>query len=218
VPERPEILSTARPSATRLWGFLCLVGGALLAGLGATRDWAVVGFPGDATGTLDGSVKGTDVWEGKVVLAAAVLALVVLVAARLVRATETRRILAFGIATLGALVLALALSVAVRADARFGGAEGLDDVAANLAKQLDQDPAAIRAQLEQRFDEQLRVDQGSGIWLTLAGGLLIDVGGAVTLAWARRAGGGSEASAASRRSEAPPGGPADPGETPADPA
>jgi len=215
VPERPEILSTARPSATRLWGFLCLVAGALLAGLGATRDWAVIGFPSDTKGTLDVPVRGTDVWEGKVVLASAVVTLVVMLAARVVRSTETRRILAFGIATLGALVLALALSVAIRADARFGGAEGLDDVAANLAKQLDQDPAAIRSQLEQQFGKQLRVDLGSGVWVAVAGGVLIDIGGALTLAWVRRIAGGSEASGASRRSEAPPGGPADPGETPA---
>lgn len=188
MPERPEILSTARPSATRLWGFLCLVAGALLAGLGATRDWAVIGFPGDTKGVADVSVKGTDVWEGKVVLAAAVVALVVMLVVRLVRSTETRRILAFGIATLGALVLALALSVAVRTDARFGGAEGLDDMAANLAKQLGEDPAAVRTQLEQQFGKQLRVDLGSGVWVAAAGGVLIDVGGALTLAWVRRRG------------------------------
>ena len=216
MPERPEILSTVRPSATRLWGFLCLVAGALLAGLGTTLDWAVVGFPEDRSGALDVAVKGTDVWEGKVALAAAVLTLVVMLAIRLVLATETRRTLAFGIATLGALVLALSLSVAIRADARFGGAEGLDEVAANLADQLGEDPEAIRAQLEAEFADQLQVDLGIGVWVTAAGGILIDVAGGLNLAWVRRTAGGSEASGASRRSEAPPRGPAGPGETPAD--
>ena len=215
MPERPEILSTARPSATRLWGFLCLVVGALLAGLGATRDWAVLGFPGGAPGSPEAPVRGTDVWEGKVVLGAAVLALVVMLAVRVVRGTQRRRLLAFGIATLGAFVLALALSVAIRADARFGGSEGLDEMAANLADQLGEDPQAIRAQLEEQFADQLRVELGAGVWGAAAGGILIDVGGAVTLAWVRRTAGGSEASEASRRSEAPPGGPADPGEAPA---
>lgn len=186
MPERPELLSTARPSATRLWGFLCLAAGALLAGLGATRDWAVVGFPGDVRGALDVPVKGTDVWEGKVVLAAAVLALSVMLAVRLVRGSQTRRLLAFGIATLGALVVALALSVAVRADARFGGSEGLDDMAVNLSKPLGADPAAVRSQLEQQFGLGLRVDLGPGVWLAGAGGVLIDIGGALTLAWVRR--------------------------------
>ena len=212
MPERPEIWSTARPSALRLWGFLSLVTGALLAGLGATRDWAVIGFPGDPEGALDVPVRGTDVWEGKVVLAAAVLALAVMLAIRVVRSTQTRRILAFGIAMLGALVLALALSIAIRTEARFGGSGGLDDVAANLADQWNEDPAAIRAQLEEQFADQLRVDLGLGVWVAAAGGILIDVGGALSLAWVRRIAGGSEASAASRRSEAPPGGPADPGD------
>ena len=212
MPERPEILSTARPSATRLWGFLCLVAGALLTGGGATLDWAVVGFPGDRNGALDVAVKGTDVWEGKVVLAAAVLTLVVMLATRLVSRTETRRVLAFGIAILGALVLGLALSTSIRADARFGGSEGLDEVASNLADQLGEDPAAIRAQLEQEFANQLQVELGIGVWVTAAGGILIDVGGALSLAWVRRRAGRSEVS------EAPPGGPVDPGDTRADPA
>ena len=216
MPERPEILSTARPSATRLWGFLCLVAGALLAGLGATLDWAVVGFPEDPSGALDVAVKGTDVWEGKVVIVAGVLALLVMLAARLVLRTQARRILAFGIATLGALVLALALSVAIRPDPRFGSSEGLDEIATNLADQLGEDPQAIRAQLEQEFADQIQVDLGIGVWVAAAGGIPIDIGGALSLAWVRRTAGGSEASEASRRSEAPPGGPADPGETPAD--
>jgi hypothetical protein len=186
VPERPEIASTARPSATRLWGFSCLVAGALLAGYGATVDWALLGFPADQAGALDVAVKGTDVWEGKVVLAAAVLALVAVLAIRLVLSTETRRILGFGIATLGALVLALALSVSIRVDARFGGSEGLDEVAANLSAQLGEDPGAIRAQLEQEFAAQLQVELGTGVWVAAAGGILINVGGTLSLAWVRR--------------------------------
>jgi hypothetical protein len=101
VPERPEILSTARPSAIRLWGFLFLVAGAIVTGLGAVLDWAILGFPGDEQGTLDVAVKGVDVWEGKVVLASAALALVGMLAMRLVERTGTRRAIAFGIATLG---------------------------------------------------------------------------------------------------------------------
>lgn len=187
MPERPELLSTARPSALRLWGFLILVVGALLAGWGALSDWATVGFPGDTAGTLDVAVKGTDVWEGVVVLVAALASLVGLLALRLVRGPAARRVIAFGLATLGALVIALALSVAIRADARFGGAEGLDEVAANLAARLDEPVGAVRAQLEQQFRSQLVVDLGVGVWLAVAGGVLIDVGGALNLAWVQQA-------------------------------
>lgn len=207
----PEILSTSRPSPLRLWGFVCVALGALLAGLGAVRDWAVVGFPGDLTGQLDVPIKGTDAWEGKVVLAGAALALIVLIAIRLSRSPRARRTGALAIVTFGALALALALSVAIRPTIRFGGTHGLDELAANLATQLDQDEAAIRAQLDQQFGDHLRVDLGTGVWLAMAGGLLTAVGGSLSRAWVRRAAGGYEASEASRMSEAPPGGPADPG-------
>ncbi len=213
----PEIWSTSRPSPLRLWGFASVALGALLAGLGAVRDWAVVGFPGDVNGQLDVPIKGTDVWEGKVVLAAAALALIVLIAMRLTRSSRARRTGALAIVTLGALALALALSVAIRPTTRFGGTQGLDELAANLAQQLDQDEAAIRAQLAQQFGNNLRVDLSPGLWLTTAGGILTALGGALSQAWARRAAGGYEASEASRMSEAPPGGPADPGGAPSDP-
>lgn len=197
MPERPEILSTARPSAVRLWGFACLVGGALLAGVGALLTWATVGFPGDERGTLDVAVKGVDVWEGTVVLAVAVLALVGMLTMRLASGTEARRAIAFAIATLGALVMALALSVAIRADARFGGPEGLDDVAASLAERLGQDPAAVRTELERQFGDQIRVDLGPGVPVAIAGGLLIDAGGALSLLWVKeRAGSAAEGGAA----------------------
>ena len=186
VPERPEILSTARPGAVRLWGFLFLVAGAVVAGLGALMDWATLGFPGDERSALDVAVKGVDVWEGKVVLASAVLALVAMVAMRLARGTEARRVLAFGIATLGALVIAVALSVAIRADARLGGSEGLDEIAGGLAEQLGEDPAAVRTQLEEQYGEQLRVDLGPGVWVAVVGGVLIDVGGALGLLWVKQ--------------------------------
>ncbi|HSD48995.1 MAG TPA: hypothetical protein VLE71_04105 [Actinomycetota bacterium] len=186
MPERPEILSTARPTAIRLWGFLLLVVGAVVAGLAALMDWATLGFPGDERGALDVAVKGVDVWEGKVVLASAVLALVGMIAMRLAGGTRARRALAFGIATLGALVIAVALSVAIRADARLGGSEGLDELTGGLAARLGEDPAAVRAQLEQQYGEQLRVDLGPGVAVAVVGGVLIDVGGALGLLWVKQ--------------------------------
>jgi hypothetical protein len=185
MPERPELLSTATPTPLRLWGFLVLAAGALLAGLGAVMDWAIVGFPDDPSGHLDVAIKGVDVWEGTIVLAAAVLALVGQIALRATRGRERRRAVAFGLASLGALILAIALSVAVRADARFGGSEGLDELAAGLAEQLDEPVDAVRAQLEERFAEQITVDLGPGVWVAALGGVLVDLGGALNLAWVR---------------------------------
>lgn len=186
MPERPELLSTSRPTSLRLWGFVVLALGALAAGLGALMDWAIVGFPSDASGRLDVAIKGTDVWEGKVVLGAAVLALVGQLVLRTIRGKGSRRAVAFGLASLGALILAIALSVAVRTDARFGGSAGLDEMAANLADQLDQPMETIRAQLEEQFADQITVDLGAGVWVAALGGILVDVGGALNLAWVRR--------------------------------
>jgi hypothetical protein len=208
----PEALSTARPTPLRLWGFTVTAAGALVAGIGSLLDWAVLGFPNDPSGSLDVPVKGVDLWEGMVVLAAAILALILTALVRLVRGTDARRALAFGVVTLGALAMALALSVAMRADARFAGDEGLDQVVAALSPRLDLPPDVVRAQLQEEIARNLEVELGPGVWLTIAGALLVVVGGSLTLAWAGGTGRGSEASGASRRSEAPPAGPAGPGD------
>jgi hypothetical protein len=63
----------------------------VIAGVGATREWAAVGFVADAQRAADISVQGTDVWEGKVVLFAAVAALLVLLAMRTSGSATTRR-------------------------------------------------------------------------------------------------------------------------------
>lgn len=153
----PEALSTARPTPLRLWGFLLTATGGALAGIGAVLDWAVVGFPSDAQRALDVPVKGIDVWEGKVVLAAALLALVGTVAMRLTTGRRAPRSLAVAVVVLGTLAAALALSVALRPEARLGGGEQLDE----------------------------RVELGLGVWLSAAGGILVAGGGSLGLSWAR---------------------------------
>lgn len=87
-----EILSTARPTALRLAGFVALAGGGLLLGLGALLDWVVLSFPAeiDPSGITAAPVRGVDVWEGKVVLGAAIVILVGTIATRLVASTASR--------------------------------------------------------------------------------------------------------------------------------
>ncbi len=77
-----EIRSTARPSMLRLVGFLVIVLGSAAAGIGATREWVQIGFAADTQGAADVSVYGTDVWEGKVILLAAGVALVATIVMR----------------------------------------------------------------------------------------------------------------------------------------
>ncbi len=183
MPERPEALSTSRPSALRLWGFLTVVVGAALAGLGALSTWAVIGFEGDTTGAADVASKGVDTWEGVVVLACAVGALIAIVVLRLVGSTSAKRALAASILVLGIVSCLSALSLAARAEDRLGG---FNLSAERLAEQLDRPVAEVRAELERQFGDVTRFDLATGVWLAVAGGALITVGGVLALVWAGR--------------------------------
>lgn len=182
----PEILSTARPTRLRLAGFLCLAWGAVLAGIGATREWAVVGFPGDERGAVDVSWKGMDAWEGKVVLFCAVVALLALLAIRLTRAAGARRALAILLVALGLACAILPIMDGVRARDRFGGRNGVDRMAEVLAVELELPEDVVREQLADQFDLQLRVVVGPGLWLSAIGGVLLVAGGALSLLWIRQ--------------------------------
>lgn len=179
-----EALSTTPPTPLRFAGFLALAAGALAAGFGATRDWALVGFPQDESGATDVPFRGTDVWEGKAVLLVAVAALVVMLALRLVQATSTRRALAVLLLAFGLAAVALPLADAFRATERFGGGEGLDRIAAGLASELELPEDVVRVQLQEQFGAALRVDVRPGLWVSAIGGLLLAAGGALSLAWA----------------------------------
>lgn len=180
-----ELLSSARTTRLRLLGFLVLVGGSALAGVGATRLWATIGFVADTEGAADVAVYGTDVWEGKVVLLIAGLALVAMIVMRVTKSGALRRTLGVALVLLGLVCVALPLVAAIRADDRFGGAEGLDRMAQILSARLGLPEDVIREQLAEQFERDLRVEVGAGLWLSIGGGVLIATGGALGFAWAR---------------------------------
>jgi hypothetical protein len=181
----PEILSTARPSRLRLLGFLCLVAGALLAGLGAALTWATVGFPNDAAHVADVAVKGVDVWEGIVVLAIAAAALVALIVMRVLASAVVRAVLSVGLAVGGLVVAGIAIIDLTTARDRFGGGGELDRIATKMAVLLGQPVDAVRSLLQKNFGAALRVEIGPGPWMALAGGVLLVIAGALSLAWTR---------------------------------
>lgn len=187
-----EIASAARPTGLRVAGFVCAALGAVLAGVGATREWVAVGFTADTEHAADLSVHGIDVWEGKVVLFAAAAALLVLLAMRVSGSPGTRRGLAIVLIVLGGLCIALPVLDAVRARDRFAGDEGLDRFVASLSVKLGLPKAVIREQLSEQLDKELRVEVSPGLWLTASGGVLLVAGGALSVA---RSGRGSAASA-----------------------
>jgi tryptophan-associated transmembrane protein len=180
-----EILSTARPSRLRLLGFLTLVVGALLVGLGATLTWATVGFPNDTRHLADVAFKGIDVWEGVVALVIAAAALVALIVMRVARSSVVRLGIAVALAIGGLVVAGLAVLDLATAPDRFGGSGQLDQIARKMATFLGQPVGTIRALLEKNVAAALRVDVGSGLWMTLAGGLLLVVAGVLSFLWAR---------------------------------
>jgi hypothetical protein len=186
-----ELLSTTRPTTTRLLGFLCLAAGAVLAGIGATREWAAIGFPGDLEHAADAPLHGTDVWEGKVVLLGAALALVAMLAMRLTRSSGVRRALAVCLIAIGVAITAIAGVSALRAEDRFGEASGADRYATWLAAQLGLPEDVVREQFDRELEAALRVDVEPGVWLSVAGGVLLVVGGALSLAWVRQREAGS---------------------------
>ncbi|HEX6231021.1 MAG TPA: hypothetical protein VF029_04865 [Actinomycetota bacterium] len=181
-----ELLSTARPTPLRLAGFLLLAGGAVAAGIGATREWAIVGFPQDEAGAADVPFRGTDVWEGKAVLLVAVAALVCLLALRLAQRASTRKALAVLLIAFGLAVATLPAIDALRSTDRFGGGEGLDRMVSVFAARLELPEEVVRQQLEAQHGAALRVDVAAGLWLSATGGLLLILGGALSLAWASR--------------------------------
>lgn len=180
------ITSTGRPTALRLAGTACVALGAVVAGVGATREWAVIGFTADVERAADVSLHGIDVWEGKVVLFAAIAALLVMLAMRISGSPGTRRGLAILLVVLGALCVALPVADAVRAKDRFGGVEGVDRLARTLSVQLGLPEEVVRERLADLLDEDLRVEISPGLWVTVAGGILLVAGGVLGLAWARR--------------------------------
>jgi hypothetical protein len=167
-------------------GFVCVALGAVLAGVGPTREWVALGFTADTEHAADLSVHGIDVWEGKVVLFAAAAALLVLLAMRISGSPGTRRGLAIVLIVLGGSCIALPVVDAVRARDRFAGGDGLDRFVASLSVRLGLPEDVIREQLSAELDKELRVEVSPGLWLTAAGGVLLVVGGGLGLAWSRR--------------------------------
>jgi hypothetical protein len=179
-----EALSVSRPDPLRLAGFACTAIGALLIGLGATRDWATLHVPG-ITGIPIPPFKGVDVWEGKATLFACITILVLVIVSRLLAGRTAARAVAVIIVALGLGAAALAASDVARADARFGADDGLERIARSVSDQLGLPFEDVLAQLD-RVAPKLEVRAASGTYVTIVGGVLAAIGGILGFAWASR--------------------------------
>jgi hypothetical protein len=161
-----EITSTARPTGLRLAGTACVALGAIAAGVGATREWAAIGFTADVEHAADVSVHGIDVWEGKVVLFAAVASLLVMLAMRISGSASTRRGLAIALIVLGALCVALPGRGRGPREGPLRRRRGRRPAARTLSVQLGLPEEVVRERLSELLDEDLRVEISPGLWIT----------------------------------------------------
>jgi hypothetical protein len=172
----------SKPTTLRLAGFLCVATGGLVLGVGSLMTWAVVGVVG--SNALDSSIKGTDVWEGRVTLGIAVWALVGMLVVRLVTSASVRRLISVAIATGGLFATGLAIGDAIRIKSRFAAdLPQLEKIAKALAATLGRPVVDILTELQQRLSELVSVTRGPGLWLVIAGGILTAGGGALSVAW-----------------------------------
>lgn len=173
-----EILSTARPTSLRLAGFLALVLGATLLGVGGVGEWVTIGG-------FDAPTAGIDVWEGLVAIGASFLALTGLLAIRLARPPVARAV-AVVVIVAGLAAAGLAGADALRARTRFTDAGQRDRIARELAARSALPYEAIRAAIEEQFHSRFSVSLGPGIFLTIAGGVLVSAGGFLSRRWLDR--------------------------------
>lgn len=168
------------PMRLRVAGSVVTIVGAFMAGIGSTFAWTTVGLRVDTQGVLDLEFRGLDLLGGTIAFVVAVVALGGLALFR--RATgPARGRLGVGLLLAGFIIVAMPLSVAIRAEER--AVESMAEIAAETGGLTIEEATELV-----REDPSLAVrsELGPGIWLTLAGGALVVVGTAANLTRARR--------------------------------
>jgi hypothetical protein len=165
VTENEPRLNVSRPTPLRAGGFLLIAVGAVLMGVGAIATWITVGIPNESDHS---SFRGTELPDGRVVLACALMVLIAIVTSRLVRSRRVRYGLALVTGVAGLLSAVLAFSF-IRS--------GRD-----RAQVLD--ALGIPRELWDRFG--VFRDLGVGVYFALVGGILCLAGAILTLRWVQR--------------------------------
>jgi hypothetical protein len=131
---------------------------------------------GASIGAISPTYVGIDITEGKIALGLAMVAIVTVLIARVGR-LHSRRWAAVVVVLAGLGVLVATGSLAVTASDTYARL-----VAEELSGPIKQVDPGLLAGITDLIEVRLR----SGLWLSMAGGVGIILGGLMTLAWARR--------------------------------
>lgn len=178
-------MDASRPSSLRLIAFVLTAVGALAIGVGSVLTWVSAGFTQPELAQLTSVTKGLDTNEGKVALGCAVVALVLMLASRVVSDTA-RAVLAGVLVVVGALAAVVAALFISSASSNYSPIDS-ESIITRLAAQLGHSPDEVRAALAV-VANQLGpyTNVGTGPWVVIAGGIMVAVGGVLTVRWAAR--------------------------------
>jgi tryptophan-associated transmembrane protein len=166
--------------ARGLWGasVALIVVGALLAAGWTTAVWVRTGLSSDLRGILDLEFRGLDLAQGVAALIVSGLALALFVIVR--RGRGDTRVVAVVLLLSGVALVALPAWVALRAEDR--AVEEVAQVVA-LSAGISVEEATERVRTEP--DLAVRTNT-TGVWPSIAAGVLVTIGGVTTLSWIGR--------------------------------
>jgi hypothetical protein len=173
-----RLVPVEEATGTRTASFALTAVGVLLAGIGTTLTWTSTGLRRDLRGALDLEYRGLDLAEGIAALVISVAVLALLAYVR--RHRDGSRLPAIELVVAGLLLVALPAWAALRADAR--AVDEIADVVARSAG-ITMEEATQRVRTDP--DLSVRTDS-TGVWPSIAGGVLVTLGGLTWLLWTGR--------------------------------
>jgi hypothetical protein len=178
-------MDTSAPSDLRLVAFVLTAVGALAIGIGSVLTWVSAGFTQPQLAGLTSVTKGLDTNEGKVALGCAVAALILVLVSRIVSDTA-RAVLAGVMVVVGALAAVLGAMFIATASTNYSPVDS-ESIIERLAAQLHQPADQVRAALATvaaQLGPYTKI--GIGPWIVIVGGIMVAVGGVLTVRWAAR--------------------------------
>ena len=178
-------MDTSAPSNLRLVAFVLTAVGALAIGVGSVLTWVSAGFTQPELAGLTSVTKGLDTNEGKIALGCAVAALILVLVSRVVSDT-VRAVLAGVMVIVGALAAVVGSLFISSASTTYSPIDS-ESIITRLAAQLNQPADQVRAALATVADKLGPYTKvGAGPWIVIAGGIMVAVGGVLTVRWAAR--------------------------------